>query len=401
MTRVAELRTRIVAVPQRRPYPSSWRRSYQGSAPQLAVLVELVCDDGVCGVGEAPVVWAGRPEATVALIDAVRELVVGSDPLQHDVTRRRIQAETGIAHLGARGLSWALSGIDVAFWDLAGKLAGQPLHRLWGGAWRDRSPFHADLPPSAPERMAEDAAEWVERGFRTLYLKVGFDDDLDVARVRAVREAVGEGPRIRVDANQSWSPATARRVVGRLAEYGLEYVEQPTSAANLDEMAVVRGLLPVPVLAHEASLTVDGSLQVIARQAADALQLDPRFDDGLAGARTAALAAEAAGLPVVTHTFGELGVGTAAMLQLHAAHRNFVLDNQTYYPNLTDDVIAGGLLRFDGCELAVPTGPGLGVELDRDRVAHYAQLWEQEWRDRPRAAPDDPFYERRYLVRPR
>src|SRR3954454_1052542 len=262
MTCVAELRTTIVAVPQHRPYPSSWRRSYQGSAPQLAVLVELVCDDGLCGIGEAPVVWAGRPEATVALIDAVRELVVGSDPLQHDVTRRRIQAETGIAHLGARGLSWALSGIDLAFWDLAGKLAGQPLHRLWGGAWRDRSPFHADLPPATPEQMAEDAAAWVERGFRTLYLKVGFDDDLDVARVRAVREAVGDAPRIRVDANQAWSPATARRVVGRLPEYGRNYVEQPTSAANLDEMAAVRGLLPVPVLAHEASLTVDGSLQV-------------------------------------------------------------------------------------------------------------------------------------------
>jgi L-alanine-DL-glutamate epimerase-like enolase superfamily enzyme len=186
-----------------------------------------------------------------------------------------------------------------------------------------------------------------------------------------------------------------------LADHGLEYVEQPTSAASLEEMAAVRLLLPVPVLAHEASLTVDGSLQVIARQAADALQLDPRFDDGLAGARTAALAAEAVGLPVVTHTFGELGVGTAAMLQLHAAHRNFVLDNQTYYANLTDDVIVGGLMPFDGCELAVPTGPGLGVELDRDRVAHYAQLWEREWRDRPRSAPDDPFYERRYLIRPR
>jgi L-alanine-DL-glutamate epimerase-like enolase superfamily enzyme len=249
--------------------------------------------------------------------------------------------------------------------------------------------------------MAEDAVGWVARGFRTLYLKVGFDDDLDVARVRAVRQAVGEGPRIRVDANQAWAPATARRVVGRLAEHGLEYVEQPTSAASLDEMAAVRLMLPVPVLAHEASLTVDGSLQVIARQAADALQLDPRFDDGFAGARTAALAAEAAGLPVVTHTFGELGVGTAAMLQLHAAHRNFVLDNQTYYPNLTDDVIAGGLMPFEGCELAVPTGPGLGVDLDPDRVAHYASLWEREWRDRRPPVPDDPFYDRRYLIRPR
>jgi L-alanine-DL-glutamate epimerase-like enolase superfamily enzyme len=249
--------------------------------------------------------------------------------------------------------------------------------------------------------MAGHAREWVEQGFRTLYLKVGFGADVDVARVKAIREAVGDGPRIRVDANQAWSPAAARTIIGRLAEFDLEYVEQPTPASNLDEMAALRKMVPVPILAHEASLTVEASLRTIAHQAADALQLDPRFDSGITGARTAALMAEAAGLPVVTHTWGELGVATAAMLQLHAAHRNFVLDNQTYYWNLEDDIIQGGLMQWHGCELEVPTGPGIGVELDRDRVAHYAQLYEREVRDRPRSAQPDEFYDRRYLIRPR
>jgi L-alanine-DL-glutamate epimerase-like enolase superfamily enzyme len=249
--------------------------------------------------------------------------------------------------------------------------------------------------------MADDAVAWVERGFRTLYAKVGFGADIDVARVRAIREAVGAGSRIRVDANQAWSPAAARSIIERLSELALEYVEQPTLASNLDEMAAVRRMVSVPILAHEASLSVEGSLNTIAKQAADALQLDPRFDAGIAGARTAALMAEVAGLPVVTHTFGELGVATAAVLQLHAAHRNFVLDNQTYYWNLDDDVIAGGLMPWRGCELEVPTGPGIGVELDRDRVEHYAALYEREVRDRERPVPPDEFYEREYLIRPR
>jgi L-alanine-DL-glutamate epimerase-like enolase superfamily enzyme len=111
--------------------------------------------------------------------------------------------------------------------------------------------------------------------------------------------------------------------------------------------------------------------------------------------------AEAAGLPVVTHTWGELGVATAAMLQIHAAHRNFVLDNQTYYWNLEDDIIEGGLMTWHGCELEVPTGPGIGVDLDRDRVVHYAQLYEREVRDKPHSAEPDEFYDRRYLIRPR
>jgi L-alanine-DL-glutamate epimerase-like enolase superfamily enzyme len=399
--KIADVRTTVVAVPQKREYRSSWRRGYQGSTPQVAVLVELETDDGLVGIGESPAVWAGHPEVTVALIDAVHDLLLGADPFEHDILRRRLYAETGMAHLGTQGASWALSGVDTALWDLVGRAVEQPLHRLWGGGWRASSPFYADVPPGEPAEMAADAIRWVERGFRTLYLKVGFGADVDVARVRAVRDAVGEGPRIRVDANQAWSPGSARTIIDRLAEFGLEYVEQPTPASNLDEMAALRRMVSVPILAHEASITVEGTLNTIAKQAADAIQLDPRFDAGIAGARTAALMAEAAGLPVVTHTFGELGVATAAVLQLHAAHRNFVLDNQTYYWNLEDDIVVGGLMPWHGCELEVPLGPGVGVELDRDRVAHYQALYEREVRDRAPGKPSHGFYERQYLIRPR
>jgi L-alanine-DL-glutamate epimerase-like enolase superfamily enzyme len=398
--RIANLQTTIVAVPQKRQYRSSWRSTYQGSTPHVAVLVELHTDEGIVGIGEAPVVWGASAETTVALMEAVKPILLNADALAGDVLRRRLYAETGMAHLGM-GATWALSGIDCALWDILGKQAGLPLHRLWGGAWRTRSAFYGDIPPGPEAQMAEDATAWVERGFRTLYLKVGFGADVDVARVRAIREAVGDGPRIRIDANQAWSPGAARQIVNRLAQYDLEYVEQPTLASNLEEMAALRAKLPVPILAHEASLNVETSLATIAHHAADALQLDPRFDQGIQGARTAALMAEAAGLPVVTHTWGELGVATAAMLQLHAAHRNFVLDHQTYYWNLEDDIIEGGLMPWHGCELDVPTAPGIGVALDPDRVAHYAGLYEREVRDRPRAAQPEEFYDRRYLIRPR
>src|SRR5919109_2667286 len=86
--KIVDVRTTVVAVPQKRAYRSSWRRSYQGSTAQVAVIVELETDDGVTGIGESPVVWAGRPEATVALIEGVRELIVGADPFEHDILRR-------------------------------------------------------------------------------------------------------------------------------------------------------------------------------------------------------------------------------------------------------------------------------------------------------------------------
>jgi L-alanine-DL-glutamate epimerase-like enolase superfamily enzyme len=399
--KIRDVQTTVVAVPQKRSYKSSWRRGYQGTGAQCAVLVELRTDEGLIGIGESPVVYAGHAGVTVALIDGITDLIVGRDPFDHDLVRRQVYAETAMSHLGTQGLAWALSGVDMAMWDLVGKVCGQPLHRVWGSAWRTQSPFYGDIPPGEPAQMADEARQWVGRGFRTLYFKVGFDPDLDVARVRAVREAVGDGPRLRVDANQGWSPGAAKRIIERMAEYGLEYVEQPVLASNLEDMAAVRQASRVPILAHEASLTVDGSLNVIKHQAADALQLDPRFDAGFAGARVAASIAETAGLPVVTHTFGELGVATAAVLQLHAAHANFILDNQTYYWNLTDDVIEGGLLPFDGPCLTVPTAPGLGVTLDPSRVDHYAKLYEKEIADRPRVMPDDAYYARDYVLRPR
>ena len=218
--------------------------------------------------------------------------------------------------------------------------------------------------------------------------------------MRAVREAVGDGPRLRIDANGAWSPGLAKRLLDRLAAYDLEYAEQPIGPGDPAELARLRARVAVPILAHESSLSVEGTLAVVRHGAADAVQLDPRFDAGIAGMRVAAGIAEVAGLPAVTHTFGELGVGTALMLQLHAAHRNFVLDNQTYYANLEDDVIAGGRMPFDGPFLDVPTGPGLGVELDADRVGHYAAYYAREVAGRP-APPPEEGDDRGYLIRPR
>ena len=117
-TKIVQARTTVVAVPQRRAYMSSWRRSYVGTSPLKAVLVEVETEDGLVGIGESPVVYAGRPEVTVALIDAVIPLIIGANAFDHEVLRHQIYAETGMAHFGTRGISWALSGLDMALWDL-------------------------------------------------------------------------------------------------------------------------------------------------------------------------------------------------------------------------------------------------------------------------------------------
>ena len=182
----------------------------------IGVLVEIETDEGLTGIGEAPAVVGKEASVTEEVIRSVTFLLVGQDALNVERLKRELYAHCGLPHLGVRGLVWALSGIDMALWDLVGKAAGLPLCKLWGGPFRTRIPFYADVPPAEPSQMAESVRDWVARGFKTLYLKVGFDPDLDVARVAAVREAVGHGTvRIRVDANQAWSPAMAKTIIGQ------------------------------------------------------------------------------------------------------------------------------------------------------------------------------------------
>ena len=367
------------------------------------MLVELVTDEGLTGIGEAPVVWAGSAAVTRAMIEAVAPLVVGADPLDHDLIRRRLYAETGMAHLGTQGMSWALSGIDTALWDLVGRIAGQPLHRLWGGAWRD-----ALRVPRRP-RARRAGARWPRtrwpasrEGFRTLYLKVGFAPDIDEARVRAVREAVGDGPRIRIDANGAWSPGLAKRLLDRLAAYGLEYAEQPIPPGDPGRArAAARARRRCRSWRTSRACRSRARWPSSATARADAVQLDPRFDAGIAGARTAAQIAEVGG-PAGAHPHvrrARRRHGADAPVARRAPQLRARQPDLLPEPDRRRHRWAARC-EFDGRFLDGAHGPGLGVELDRERVAHYAAYYASEVAGRAPPEPGDPYYDRDYLIRP-
>jgi len=265
----------------------------------------------------------------------------------------------------------------MALWDIIGKACNQPVHRLMGGVVNPRVRFMYFLVRQAPEAMAEEAVEAVRQGFDTLYLKVGIEPDLDLAQARAVRKAVGPGPRLRVDANEAWSVGTAVRMISQMKELDLEFVEQPVPAHNLAEMAHVRRVTGVPICANESAWTHRDVFNVITHQAADVIEIDPHEDGGLLAFKKEAALCEAAGLPVAKHSFGELGIATAAALQVMVTCPNFLLASQAYVSFLSDDIIAGGPFRFEQGTLAVPTAPGLGVSIDRDQLARYARYYEE------------------------
>lgn len=372
--RITELRATPVAV----PYLADEVWAFGRRRGQVSVLLEVGTDEGLVGLGEA----AGYPSAGIvlAVLDSLRPLVIGADAFQIERLVRRIELVGTWHHVKAT--SPAIAAVEMACWDLVGKASGQPLVNLLGGRFHDRVEFFYYVARNAPEEVAAEAKRAAGAGFGTCYLKVGADDPrVDIERVAALRDGAGPDMALRVDANEAWSPGAAVRMITELERFGLELVEQPVSGRNLAEMAYVRGRIGTPLLANEASWTRYDQLAVLRAGAADALSVDNQLDGGLLNVKRSAGMCEAAGLPVVKHSLGELGVALAAATHVIAATPNFRYANQAYGALLADDVtdgFGGGVESYVDGTLAAPEGPGLGVGLDQDKVATYAELYRAE-----------------------
>jgi len=370
--RITGLRATPVAVPFRED--ELW--AFGGRRGMVSILLEIDTDDGLVGLGEA----SAYPSADIvlAVLRSIEPLVVGEDAFAIERIMKRINIVGTWHHVKAT--SPGIGAVEMACWDLVGKACGQPLVNLFGGRVRDRVEYFYYLSRKPAAEIGADARRGVAAGFRTLYLKVGADDPRDdIDRVEAVRDAAGPDALIRVDANEAWSSAAAIRIVGEMERFGLELVEQPVSGRNLPEMAYVRGRIASPMLANEASWTRYDQLEVIRHGAADVLSVDNQMDGGLLNLKRSAGMCEVAGLPVLKHSLGELGVAMYAAAHVMAATPNFLYANQGYASLLSDDIVLGAspLPYVDGC-LELPTGPGIGVQLDRERVARYAELYQKQ-----------------------
>jgi L-alanine-DL-glutamate epimerase-like enolase superfamily enzyme len=365
--RISDLRTTIVSV----PFTTDEVWVYGRRRGITNVLVEVETDDGLGGIGEA----VGWPTARIAVdvLDAVRPVVIGANPLRIEELMRRLYLERGW-HYFRNTAGCALGGLEMALWDLSAKAAGLPLHVLFGGAVRERVPYYWYVPAGEPEAMTRSAQDGLDEGFETFYLKVGFAEGGTPEAVHAVRDAVGPQPRIRVDANEGWTVGEAIRFIRELEPLGLEFVEQPVNMYDLDALAEVQDRVSVPIAANQTSWDEFATLAVLKRGIASVVVTDPHQLGGLARFKKVAAMAEIADTPVVKHSFGDLGVSTLAACHVLATCPNAAFAHQTHYQILDTDIVAGGPPRFERGTLALPTGPGIGVVLDRDRVAAYAEL---------------------------
>ncbi len=372
--KITEVRARLLVFPLPAEFRPAWARGRPMRELQM-VLVEVETDEGITGLGAA---HAG-PEALPAIERFVRPYFLGQDPTA-------VEALTAVLR-DAEILGPPLYFMEIPLWDIVGKRAGLPVYQLWGGYQRAVPAYCATGEVRPAAQRVEDARRIQAEGFRALKLRFHHDDPRDdLAVVRAIRDAVGDGLEIIVDANQAgvepghgahrtWGYHTAYRVARELEGLGVLWLEEPLPRADYDGLARLRSNLNSLMLAggednhglHEFKLLLD-------RGCFDILQPDALLSEGIFQLRKVAGLAEAAHRLVVPHTWGN-GMGLLANLHLAAALPNcpwleFPHDPPSGFTAQARDCMLAETLWIDAeGSVAVPDRPGFGFVLDDEAVA--------------------------------
>lgn len=369
--KIKDLKSTIVSIPFAKP--TFW--PYGRWDGMTVVVIEIETDQGIIGLGES-ICIQNSAEAIKLFVDSTKPCLLNQDPFDTERIGKRIEGLGGWT-FGRHFAGYALAGIDMALWDIIGKACNQPVYKLLGGKIRDKSEGFKFIHHDEPEKMAAEASEAVTTGYNTIYCKYTGIQHLQAA-IEAIRSEIGEQPKLWVDFNGTLSPGFAVQFLNEMERYRIDIAEQPVLPSNLEGMAYVRNSVSSQILAHESTWTLYETLNVIKKEAADIISVEPRMTWGIMATKKTAAVAEAAGMPVIMHSFAELGVAQAAFLHVIASTPNFILANQCMYDWYDDDYIKGGKMPFEGAFLRVPEGPGLGVELDRKKMNHYHETYQKK-----------------------
>jgi muconate cycloisomerase len=370
--KITSIETIPVLVPLKPQFViKSGRGGSHSTSPFL--IVKIHTDEGLIGLGEASCTprWSGEDQFSAQhfIKTYFEPMLVGRDPTD-------VEACSNLFMPIVAGNPFTKAAVEMALWDLAGKAAGKPVYKLLGGKVREFVPTKWSVSGRDPEPAAEIARWALAAGFKKMKVKVGIGLDGDVARVRAVREIVGVNVPLGVDANGGWvTPGNAVTAVGRLLEFNIAFVEQPVRSGDVFGMAEARrAIVDVPFVADESVYTLQDAENLANAGACDVFSIYVGKAGGIAPAREIATFAQAQGLACTIGSNLELGIGTAAMIHLGISTTGITAETYAcdiigplYYE---DDVIKPGLPVKPG-EVRPAETPGLGVEIDEDKLERY------------------------------
>ena len=349
--------------------------SQHRNAKRNWLILRLQTDEGVEGIGEASML--SYDPLVVSLLEAWTEhYLVGKDPMAHELHWMRMHQDN--ADRGGRLFSTALSGIDIALWDLKGKALGVPVYQLLGGPIRDSLRVYANgwyTNPGSPEQNAEEALRVVEMGYTAMkfdpfgqhnYYTISPEEaQLAEDRVAAVRDAVGPNIEILVEVHAKFNVHTAVHLGQRLEKYRPFWFEEPVSQENVGEMRQVRDNVNIPIATGERLYLKFPFYELVKADAVDILQPDMCNAGGITELKKIAAIAEPRHVLMAPHNTNS-AVGTVASFHLDAATPNFLIQEyhaEFYEPHYFQ--VFDGLPRQKDGHVALPTGPGLGLTFNQ------------------------------------
>ncbi len=357
--------TKIEAIPVRMPRPHVFKSSLGSQQSSENAVIRIYTDDGPTGVGEASSIWDRRGSGESETINGLlAHVLIGEDPLCINQISARMDS---LLHRSYP----AKAGVEMALYDIMGKALDTPVYNLLGGQVRERVELSHSLSMGAPEAIVEQATRLAEQGYQTLKAKIGRDQQADFDVLEAIRSEVGDIT-LRVDANMGWPSAKeAVRHIEELSVFDLELVEQPLHYSDIEGLRFVRERVDIPIMADESVWTPSDAMTCIRANAVDVFNVYVSEAGGLGPAAHIFAIAAAARLPCIIGSMPEMGIGTAAQ-----AHLAFAMHNIGYASDVngfvyhSDDIINEELRIEDGY-LYPPSGPGLGVSLDEDKLEKY------------------------------
>lgn len=373
--RIIEIKTYLLNHDLDAPFQSS----FSTFRSRTHCLVEIICDDGLIGWGEC----LGPADINAAVVKSMAKIIVGRNPL--DIEPIWLDVYNQYRDQGQRGpIHTALSGIDIALWDIAGKHFSAPIYQMMGGAHRTQIPAYATggFRPEGrdhTEHCANEMAGYVAEGFKAVKIKIGYGIESDIATIKAVREVIGPKIALMIDANHGYDAIDATAIGNRAARYNIEWFEEPVIPEALSSYQDIRRSQPIPVAGGETWHGRWAIAQALDAGAVDIIQPDVCGVGGLSEARKIITLADTHHVRLVPHVWGT-AVALAAGLHYHAIIPPAPPSHEARSPHLEFDrthnpfrqaIISKPIEHANGM-IEVPDGPGLGIEIDRGALEEFA-----------------------------
>ena len=348
-----------------------------------SVIVKIITDEGIVGWGESMCHGTQPPEPAKAVIDSwLRPVLTGRDPFDVEVIWEELYNLTRQVGQGGIAVN-AMSGVDIALWDIIGKAVGKPVHKLIGGAFRTEVQPYATGFYRKEDFQYQDAVEealgYLESGFNAFKLAIGFGVKDDINFIHYVRDAVGEEPLMMADANCAYNAGSARRILLETADAHLHFFEEPLPPEDIEGYKELKTLSPTYLASGENTFGKIGFRSWIAGHALDILQPELCSCGGITELKKVAAMAQAYNVMMIPHVWGS-GIGQAASLQFIASlpptpmcltpSEPMIEFDKSEHP-FRSDLIYGKIRMEENGMIKIPDGPGIGVEVDENIIRRF------------------------------